>query len=828
MVGQKTVQSGLEGALADLTVIEYSAGVSGAMCAKAMADLGADVIKVEPPEGDPTRRIGPFPNGVPNPEASGQFLYLNANKRGVTLDLRSEAGRKQVLDLVASADVFVSDLSRRRASELGLSPAALERVNPRLISSYVTPFGSTGPYREYQGTDLIVWHMGGMGWETPHVAVTDPENQPPLRGRGNQAEYMAGWVAATATLAALHYRETYGVGQEVDVSAMEAVANHIRGNFSLYSSDITRLPETRLKSFFRWIWPCKDGYVSTHFPFDHFWERLNQVMGRPAWAAKPEYASMSGRRDHVDEIEARLIEWMGDKTRAQLYQMMQEAGVPCFPVLSMSEVLDSAHYKARGFFVDQVHAIAGTVTQPGPPIRFTRTPWELVRPAPTLGQHNDEVLGTDARRDAQWHVQEISRPRDVPRSRRPAGPRNRPLQGIRIVDFGWILSVPHCGAWLGTLGAEVIRVESLARLEVGRGGSVAVVDGVPSVNVNKSSGWNSLNYSKLGVTLNLRNPDAVGLVKELVAVSDVVMENFATGVLDRLGLGYEALREVRPDLVMISGSTLGQRGPESKASGFGPNVVAYAGQPMVTGYQGGAPQNLGGYWPDYLVGTMMAFGVMSAMRHRSRTGEGQQIEVSMSEVVSSLIPEAFMEFTMNGQQVERIGNHDPNMAPHNVYRCEGDDAWVAIAARDDAEWRAISTALGDPGLGSDPRYATLAARKRNEVDLDRTVAKWTVGRSPREVMERLQALGVPAGPIMNVIDLMADPHLTERGFAIEMDHPETGKQTMAGLPARFGAMPELAYFSAPLLGQHNDSVFGELLAHPEEQIRKLEQSRAIF
>ena len=826
--GLKTVRNGLKGALADLSVIEYSTGVSGAMCAKAMADLGADVIKVEPPEGDPTRRIGPFPGGVLNPESSGQFLYLNANKRGVTLDLRSEEGLKQVFDLVARADVFVSDLSVKRASELGLSPTELQKVNRRLVSAYVTPFGNTGPYRDYQGTDLIVWHMGGMGWETPAVAVIDPENEPPLRGRGNQAEYLAGWVAATATMAALHYRETYDVGQEVDVSAMEAVANHIRGNFATYSYDIARLPETRQKDYFRWIWPCKDGYVSAHFPTDHFWERLNQLMGYPAWAAKPEYADMPGRRDHVDEIEAGVIDWMGDKTRAQLYEMLQEGGVPCFPVLSMPEILDSAHYQARGFFVDQAHPVTGSVTQPGAPVRYSRTPWELRRPAPTLGQHNDEVLRLDAQRDAQGDLQEVSGPRDVPRSHRSSGPRNRPLQGIRVVDFGWILSVPHCGAWLGTLGAEVIRVESLARLEIGRGGAAAAVDGVPGVNVNKSAGWNGLNYSKLGVTLNLRDPDAVGLVKQLVAVSDVVIENFATGVLERLGLGYEELRQVRPDLVMVSGSTLGVTGPESAATGFGPNVVAYAGQPIVTGYQGGAPQNLGGYWPDHLVGTMMAFSVMSAIWHRRRTGEGQQIEFAMSEVVSSMIPEAFMEFTMNGHQVDRIGNHDPNMAPHNVYRCEGDDAWVAIAARDDAEWRAVCTAIGDPGLGSDPRYATLAARKRNEVDLDRTVSEWTAGRSPGSVTESLQALGVPAGPVMNVIELMADPHLLARRFAVEMDHPKMGKRTVAGLPARFGAMPELAYSSAPLLGQHNDSVFGDLLAYPEEHLQQLKQSKAIF
>jgi len=805
------------GALSDLVVVEYSEGISGAMCAKAFADLGADVIKIEPPEGNPLRKSGPFPNGNQDPETSGQFLYLNANKRGVTLDLCSEEGRNQLDAILATADFFITDLSFSDAHGLKISHSDLEIEHPLLICASVTPFGNSGPYKDRQGTDLIVWHMGGMGWETPGFAVTDPPNEPPLRGRGNMAMHLAGWVAATASIVALYYRETYGVGQEVDVSAMEAVANHIRGNFAMHSYDPGSLPETREKAFFSWIWRCKDGHVSAAFTLDHWWASLVEVMGSPEWATNPEYAGFAGRREHASVIEVLVDEWMRDQTRAELYERLQSAGVPCFPVQSTDEVLESPHYKARGFFVEQEHPIAGSVKQPGPPMRLSETPWELRRPAPTLGQHNSEIFNGD---------RSSKRSKAISENPARSGKKNRPLDGIRIVDLGWILSVPHCGAWLGSLGAEVIRVESNARLELGRRGVIGGADSIPGVN--RSSGWNGLNYSKLGTTLNLRNPEAVRLVEELVATSDVVMENFATGVLERLGLGYNHLRTIKPDLVMISGSTMGVTGPDRKATGWGPNVCSYAGQPFITGYEGGPPQNLGGNWPDYLVGTIMVFSILSALWHRNKTGQGQYIEVAMAETITSMMPEAFLEYTMSGHLVERIGNHDPDMAPHSVYGCKGNDAWVAIAVRGDEEWRSLCQVIGRPNLGDDPKFATLKARKSNEEELDGLVGDWCVTRSNSEVAEALQSRNIPAGPVMSVVDLIADPHMTSRQFAVEMDHPEVGKRKVAGLPIKLSAMPQLPYFHAPLLGEHNDFVFGELLGLPRERVRELKDSRAIY
>ncbi len=800
------------GALSDIRVVEYSLGHAGAMCGKAFADLGADVIKVEPPNGDLLRRAGPFPNDLPDAESSALFAYLNANKRGVTLDLLQDSGRSRMRSLIADGDIFVTDVQPSQAAELGIDSATVGALDPRLIRVYVTPFGNTGPYRDWKGTDLVAWHMGGMGWESPASFVTDPERHSPLRGRGNQSMYFAGWVAAAGAMCALFHRERYGLGQEVDVSAMDVVSSHIRGNFAMFSYDVSLVPETREKNFFPWIWECKDGYASATFLLDHWWQSLKTLMGNPDWAANEEYDTLGGRRQNLDVIETGVSEWVSGFTRAALYEMLQSRGIPCFPVQSVDEIIGSDHYKARGFFVAQNHPSMGEIVQPGPPVRLSATPWELRRPAPALGRD-----GAAAWPDTQ-HA--------APRESVSAGIRDRPLDGVRIVDFGWILSVPYAGGWLGSLGAEVIRVESSARLEPGRIGISGTADGEPGVN--RSAIWNCLNHSKRGVTLNLRDPAAQELVKEMVAVSDVVMENFSTGVLDRLGLGYEDLRKVRPDLVMISGSTMGTFGPDRQATGFGPNVCSYAGQPAVTGYEGGRPQNLGGNWPDYLVGTMMAHSVLSALWHRRKTGEGQRIEAAMAEVVTSMIPEAFLDYTINGRVAERIGNRDPDMAPHNVYRCAGEDQWVAIAVQTDEEWARLSRIMGSPGLSSDARFSDVRSRKRNEDDLDQIVSKWTIRHSPMEITRLLQDEGIAAGPVMDVVALIGDPHFRERGIIIEMEHTEVGPREVAGLPIRFSDIARPAYYSAPLLGEHNDAVFGGLLGHAQPEIESLKRSKAIF
>ena len=548
---------------------------------------------------------------------------------------------------------------------------------------------------------------------------------------------------------------------------------------------------------------------------------MKELMGRPEWAESPVFADRASRRDNADALELLLIEWFMRHTRQELYRMLQASGVPCFPVNSIQEVVDSPQYAAREFFVEQEHPVAGRIKQPGPPVRYSKTPWRLRKAAPLLGEHNQEVLGGLL----GYSRENLRQPESAGRfSPRTATKEDQPLKGLRVLDFGWILSVPHCTAWLGTLGAEVIRVESEAHLDLFRMTRLAGgADGIPGVN--RSASFNGLNFSKKGITLDLATARGLDLARELVNVSDVVTQNFATGVIDRLGLGYEALRAIKPDIIMLTGSTLGLTGPEKQATGWGPNVSGYAGLPFISGYADGAPADLGGSWPDFMIGTMMVFSLLSAVHHRQRTGQGQHVEVAMGEVVTTMIPEAIMEYTMNGRQLPPRGNRDDLMAPHGVYPCRGEDRWVAIAVSGDGDWAAMSQAMGCPDWARDHRFADATGRRQHHSELDEFIAEWTRQHTPYEVMHTLQEAGVAAGPVMGVTDLMADPHLKERGFVVEVDHLEVGRRMAAGLPVKFSAMPQLAYGPAPCLGQHNQEVFQGLLGLDEHEYVRLEENK---
>ncbi len=400
-----------------------------------------------------------------------------------------------------------------------------------------------------------------------------------------------------------------------------------------------------------------------------------------------------------------------------------------------------------------------------------------------------------------------------------------PLAGIRVVDFGWILAVPHATAWLGALGAEVIRVESQARLDL-----VRVLPGTAAddqIGLNRSGAFNGISYSKKSVTLNLSTPRGVDLARALVARSDIVTENFTPGVMERLGLDYESLRARKPDLIMLSGSPLGQKGPQRRATGWGPNTQAYAGLPYLTGYAGGPPVGLGGFYPDFMVGVAMAFALLAALRHRARTGQGQHIEFAMAETVASMLPDALLDFSMNARETARRGNRHPTMAPHGVYRCRGEDKWVAIAVTGDEQWHALRRVLGEPAWARDPELEVAAGRRRRHDELDARLSEWTRERTHYEVMHALQGAGVAAAPCLDAMELTLDPQLRSRDFMVEIDHPEVGTRAVAGLPGRYSSM-RYAYTPAPCIGQHNQEILCGLLGLPPSDLEKLVQEKVVF
>lgn len=410
------------------------------------------------------------------------------------------------------------------------------------------------------------------------------------------------------------------------------------------------------------------------------------------------------------------------------------------------------------------------------------------------------------------------------------------LSGIRVADFTWVWAGPFCTLQLAHLGAEVIRVESVRRVCVTRM-LPPWLDG--QIGPNRSGYFNQYNQGKRSVTLDLSRPEGKEIAKKLVAISDVAVENFAGGVIDRLDLGYEVLKQVKPDIIMVSMSGYGQTGPESRYVSYGPSQVPLAGMSSLTGYIDWPPMHVGMSYGDPNAGLHAAFASLAALLYRHRTGEGQYVDMSQWESSMDILAEGIMDYTMNGTEPSRSGNRDPWMAPHGIFRCApaqgelpsgtlAEDQWVSIACGSDDEWQALCGAMGKPELADDARFRTLEDRKANEEALEAIVEEWTSAQEPMAATEALQQAGVAAFPPMANYMLDADPHLAARDYWVEKEHPEVGVRRHAGIPWSMSETPCEVWRAAPTIGQDNEYVFGELLGMSSQQIAELVERKVIY
>jgi len=386
------------------------------------------------------------------------------------------------------------------------------------------------------------------------------------------------------------------------------------------------------------------------------------------------------------------------------------------------------------------------------------------------------------------------------------------LQNIRILDFSWVLAGPYATRILADFGAEVIKIQPL----------------LPEAEDKFSRGYyNTWNRNKLGITLNLNRPQGVALAKRLVGVSDAVAENFTPRVMANWGLDYDSLKKVKPDLIMLSLSTMGNTGPWRDYTGFGPTIQAFSGITYLTSFPGKPPLGLGTSYADHIAGLLACLALLGAVEYRWRTGEGQYIDVSQVEVMASLLGDAILDYQIEGREVEPVGNSSTEAAPHGVYRCQGDDQWCAIAVFTEEEWLGFKRALGNPPWAEDKRFATLTGRLENAEELNMLVEDWTREHTAREAMALLQRQGVAAGVVQSASDLAEDPQLKRRDFFIELDHPELGKTMSDAVPVRLSDTPAKYTRAAPTLGQDNDYVYGELLGLSPAELTELKKQGII-
>ncbi len=383
----------MAGALSSLKIVEIGEMASAPYASKLMADMGAEVIKVERPGiGDHARVRGPFPGGHAHREKSGLFLYLNTNKLGVTLDIAQPEGFAILEKLVAQADVLIHNVAPLEMDRVGLHFERLSKVNPRLVMTSITPYGLTGPWRNFRAEDLTVWSAGGVC--VLNGAGPDHPELPPLKTFGNQSGYQGGVHGAVATMGAVMAQLRDGEGQHVDVSCQEAIASQLELTFEYWP--YMKMIATRLGK--KPIQPleamqCKDGWIYLCCVEEHQWKGFVEVMGNPEWAGEEIFSDRLKRGENWEALAIFLEEWVKDQTVLDLYRKAQAKRVPFAPVSTMGDLLNSEHLKARGFFVEIAQPVAGTHKYPGAPLKYGATPWEIRLPAPTLGQHNDEIFG---------------------------------------------------------------------------------------------------------------------------------------------------------------------------------------------------------------------------------------------------------------------------------------------------------------------------------------------------------------------------------------------------------------------------------------------------
>jgi len=818
MAEPRTAPQALDG----VRVLEL-AGAEGEYCGKLLADFGAEVIKVEPPGGSPSRGEPPFMDDRPGPDRSLPFLYFNANKKSITADLGTEEGRERVRRLGAEVDVVLESGAPGTLAALGLGYEDLRTANPGLVYASVTAFGQTGPYRGYRWSGLVAFAMGGL------MYVSGKPSAPPVNAPGAQAFLVGSAHAALAILMALWHVRRGGPGQHVDVSMMDCLAA-MENMISRSAS--TGMHPRRDGTQHRFATPgtiyrCRDGYVHIFVTNSQpgAWDRFVDWLGLPEALTGDEFNDPVYRRAHVAEVDRVVSAILADLPKEKVYEELQDRHIPCAPVNTPLEFVRDRHIESRGFVVDTVHPRLGPVEFPGR--AYKTESWRFRHHAPAVGEHDEVVpagfkVTPESRRkgSAAPNPESDRAPWTAVGPAEGRAPGGLPLTGIRVADFTHMVAGPYGTMQLAYFGAEVIKIESRARPDTWR-----IREG--NKDVEASLPFADHNRNKLSVTTNLKNAEGRELARRIIAESDVVVENFSVGVMDRLGLGYEELRALKPDIIMIRLQGLGTTGPRKNYVTWGPSLMPFSGMTWLWNHpDGGAPVGSQTSYPDYIVSIHMAFTLLAALHHRANTGAGQFIDIAQGEVTASLIGPALLDGLVNGGAAEPVGNRGHAGAPHGCYPCRGDDAWCVISVADDAEWQRLCAVTENGTALRDERFATAAGRQANAAELDELVSEWTRRRSPREVMEVLQARGVTAGMVSDGTTLVHDPHLCSRGSVVEHEHPRQGRLTLPGIVMKLSRTPGEIRRHAPLLGQDTHAVLSGLLGLTDEEIRGLEAAGA--
>lgn len=794
-----------QGALNGLRIIELAESVAGEYCGKLLAALGADVIKVErPTTGSPTRTLAPHAPGVAAPESSAMFAYLNLGKSSISLDLERESAA--LATLLAGADGLIDDHNQGWLERLGVDPSMLANDLPYLVVSSITPFGYGAADAPNNVVDMSLFHASGWGYHTP--SASDPQ-RPPLSGPGpHLASFEAGLDAALAMTAGLLSLEQVGQGQFIDVSMQAVLVS--RNDYVIAQMVAGDMPVGDDRHAFdlsgpAGIFECRQGFVYLWMSSPQHWQALGELMGQPAWMLEfPErWLEQACTPERVTLCRQHLSAWLRGEDRNDISAKAQSLGLTMVPVNDPADLVASEQYQHRGYFQHSEHIALTSDRVPGHPFQLSTTPVVSGGRAPLLGQHNHRL--TDP-----W----------TPRSRiagEGSGSPSGPLAGVRVVELTKVWAGPYVGKLLTLLGAEVIRVESEKSLDVTR------VFGV--TDINDAPGFKAVNPQKLSVQVDMKSEQGIELIKKLVAKADIVVENLRPGAIERLGLGYESLQQVNPNVVYVAMSMWGNEGPLAYQTGYAPCFAALGGLSARIGYADEPPCGMNIRYADSTFGAYATLAALACLRHSKQGGGGQYVDVSAVESMSSIIGDAFVDFLSTHELPHPQGNRRRAMAPHGVWQC-ADGQWLSLAVTDDSNWQALAAVIGDEHLPADERFHTLVGRKCHEDELEQLIAAWCVKHSAESLERLLQSAGIAALRSRNSLDLIADTGLWSRGLYVEVEDSRGQFKSTMSAPWVFERGATI-HRSAPDLGQHNAYVLGDVIGLDQQQQQALVDAKII-
>ena len=781
--------------LAGLRVLDLAEG-KAETCGRLLADLGAEVIRIEPPGGAASRRRPPLHAGI-----SLHFATHNANKLGVTLDLHDPADRRRLLELVDGADFLIETERPGVLDRIGLGMGSLRERNPSLVIVSVTDFGQTGPYRDWVATNATQIALGG------ELSRSGVPGRAPVLPPGALADECAAVQAAFAGLLAYVNRLETGHGDHVDCSVYELTAQVLdpglgisgsaRGGMKPHELGRGR-PDVR---HFYPIFRCADGFVRVALLAPRQWRAMFAWLGEPAEFADPAYDAFPARRNEHARLGELMAALFRGKTMAEISSYGESAGIPVEGLRGPADVLRTEHFLVRKALIDTEIAPGVSGRLPSGYLEVGGERAGIRFRAPEPGEHNAEIL---------------SRPKASTASRRPRPVvARRPLEGLRVLDFGVVVVGAETGRLLADQGAEVIKIESSGAM-----------DGVrpQSRGVLMDESFAAGNRNKLSAGVDLKHPEGRAFVQRLVVASDVVLSNFKPGTMEKLGLGFDALREINPKIIAVESSALGATGPLRHRLGYGPLVRSGAGLTALwqdlTVEQGFGDTIT--VYPDHIAARVGAIGVLAGLIHRARCGQGGLFRVSQAEVALAQLSTELLRESLRPGSLGPLGNSGEFGAPQGVYPAAGDDEWVVVWVEDDEQWQRLCGVLGRPDLAADERLATAAGRVDHRALVDRCVADWTSVTEPRAVTAALQAAGVPAGFMQRVADYECDPQLSARGFLRRARHPHLAEDTVVeNAPAKFTAVPDPPSRPAPVLGEHTREVAARVAGLGDDAIQRL-------